>query len=73
MRGGARKGAGRKAVTPGEIRVHFSCRISPRTAATIKELKAQGVTIGRIIDKAIENYSAAKFLRDFENEFGDKA
>ena len=57
MRGGARKGAGRKANIPGEYRVNFSCRVSPRTKETIKALKSQGVTIGVIIDRAVESYA----------------
>lgn len=68
-RGGKRQGAGRKAVIPGEVRVNFSCRVSPKTKETIARLKAEGITIGEIIDRAIANYDTAKFMREFEETY----
>lgn len=70
-RGGNRPGSGRKAITPGEVRLPFSCRVSPKTKETIARLKAEGITIGEIIDRAIARYDTAKFMRDFEQDYLD--
>lgn len=70
MKGGARPGAGRKRGPEG-LRVTFTCKVLPSTRERIKELKKQGVYIGELMDKWVREYDTAKFIRDFEKEFGD--
>ena len=65
-RGGARRGAGRKPQTPGEVRATFTCRVSPETKRTIADLRARGVNIGELLDRAVKRESLADFMRDFE-------
>lgn len=65
-RGGARKGAGRKPMIRGEVRETFTCRVSPETKATIAELRAKGVNIGELLDRAVKREALADFMRDFE-------
>lgn len=53
MRGGARKGAGRKA--PDGARVSITARVSPQTAEALRRLKGEQ-SLGRLIDKIVEHY-----------------
>ena len=48
-RGGARRGAGRKA--EGGKRVTYTCRVKPATREVIREMKAAGISIGDLLDK----------------------
>ena len=47
--GGARPGAGRKAVNG--KRVTYTCRIKPETREILREMRAAGVSIGDLLDK----------------------
>ena len=57
-RGGARPGAGRKA--PDGKRVTYTCRVKPETRDTIREMKAEGSSLGRIIDSIALAWKQAK-------------
>ena len=48
-RGGARPGAGRKAVDG--KRVTYTCRVKPATREILREMRAAGVSIGDLLDK----------------------
>lgn len=54
-RGGARKGAGRKA--PDGARVSITARVSRQTYKALQDLKG-GQSLGRLIDKIVEQYKA---------------
>lgn len=57
MRGGMRKGSGRKAMTEETRRVHFSCTVAPATAEVIQMLADDvGISSGRVIDEVVEAY-----------------
>ena len=51
-RGGARPGAGRKAVNG--AKVTYTVRVTPRTRETLREMKAEGVSISRIVEGIAE-------------------
>ena len=53
-RGGARPNAGRKAVNG--KRVTVTARVLPETKETLREMKAEGISIGRILDRKAEDY-----------------
>jgi len=57
-RGGARPGAGRKA--PDGKRVTVSARVLPRTKEILAEMKAEGSSLGRIIDSIALAWKQAK-------------
>ena len=48
-RGGARPNAGRKAVDG--LRVTYTVRVKPATREIIREMKAEGISIGDLLDK----------------------
>lgn len=54
--GGVRAGAGRRAIDPAVKRVSFTASISAETYARLRDLKAQGVNIGRFIDDLVANF-----------------
>lgn len=55
--GGAREGAGRKAVAPDEKRVTLGARVSPDTKRWIEaQALEQGVSIGRIVDELVRAF-----------------
>lgn len=57
MRGGMRKGSGRKAMTEESRRVQISCTVSPATADVIRRLADDvGISSGRVIDEVVEAY-----------------
>ena len=52
--GGARTGAGRKAVNPDMLRVQLGARVLPRVKNWLnEEAERQGVTVGRIIENIV--------------------
>lgn len=56
-RGGARTGAGRKAIAPEERRVTICARVTPQTKEWLADMAAeQGVTIGRIIEELVVSF-----------------
>ena len=62
--GGARAGAGRKAVALEEKRVTLAARVTPKTKQWIDEQAVvQGVSIGRIVDELVR-----AFIHGTENE-----
>lgn len=52
MRGGARKGAGRKP-TPTPNKETIALRVSPEVKAKYNDLKAQGININQLIEQFI--------------------
>ena len=52
MRGGARKGAGRKA--PGGVKVAITTRILPESHEKLQTLREQGFSIAEALEKLIE-------------------
>ena len=56
-RGGARPGAGRKPIASEEKRVAVTVKVSPETRKKIIEIKARGYKKGRILDRAVEEFS----------------
>ena len=57
-RGGARPNAGRKA--PDGKRVTVTARVLPETKATLQDMKAQGISLGRIIDSIAQAWKEAE-------------
>lgn len=55
--GGARTGAGRKAKAQEEKRVTVTVKVAPETRIKLDEIKARGYKIGRLLDKAVEEFS----------------
>jgi len=53
-RGGARPGAGRKA--PDGRRVTITARVLPKTKEILKRMRAEGKSIGRMLDCIAEDY-----------------
>ena len=52
--GGARPGAGRKAVNPDQLRVQLGARVLPGAKAWLEQkAEEQGVSVGRIIENMI--------------------
>ena len=57
MRGGAREGAGRKAIHPEQRRVTLGARVTPQTKEWLADTAAeQGVSIGRIIEELVLSF-----------------
>jgi hypothetical protein len=57
MRGGARPGAGRKAIHPEQRRVTLGARVTPQTKEWLADMaEEQGVTIGRIIEELVASF-----------------
>lgn len=57
MRGGIRKGSGRKVMTEEARRVQISCTVAPTTAEVIRRLADDvGISSGRVIDEVVEAY-----------------
>lgn len=57
MRGGARQGAGRKAIHPEQRRVTLGARVTPQTKEWLADMAAeQGVTIGCIIEELVASF-----------------
>lgn len=55
--GGARPGAGRKAIHPEQRRVTLGARVTPQTKGRLADMAAeQGVTIGRIIEELVASF-----------------
>lgn len=55
--GGARPGAGRKALHPEQRRVTLGARVTPQTKERLADMAAeQGVTIGRIIEELVASF-----------------
>lgn len=55
--GGARPGAGRKAIHPEQRRVTLGARVTPQTKEWLADMAAeQGVTIGRIIEELVASF-----------------
>lgn len=55
--GGARRGAGRKAIHPEQRRVTLGARVTPQTKNWLADMAAeQGVTIGRIIEELVASF-----------------
>ena len=55
--GGARPGAGRKAIHPEQRRVTLGARVTPQTKEWLADMAAeQGVTIGRIIEDLVASF-----------------
>lgn len=53
--GGARAGAGRKAVSPENKRVQLGARVTPAVKEWLEaEAKRQGLSLGLIIEKLVE-------------------
>lgn len=59
--GGARPGAGRKAIDG--KRVTYTVRVKPATLEIIREMKAEGVSIGDLIDKECFIWKLRKDVR----------
>lgn len=59
-RGGARPGAGRKALPEGDVRRTVSFRVAPETLAALETLRGQGVNVGRLFDDFVRNYCGRK-------------
>lgn len=56
-RGGARPGAGRKAIAPEDRRVQLGARVRPQTKDWLADMAAeQGVTIGRVIEELVASF-----------------
>lgn len=52
--GGARPGAGRKAIGPERVRIQLGARVLPEAKAWLDEqAKEQGVSVGRIIENIV--------------------
>ena len=51
-RGGARPGAGRKAV--GGAKVTYTVRVTPATREVLRAMKEAGISIGRIVEGIAE-------------------
>ena len=60
-RGGARPNAGRKA--PGGKRVTYTVRVKPATREIIREMKAEGISIGDLVDKECFIWKLRKDVR----------
>ena len=60
-RGGARPNAGRKAVDG--LRVTYTVRVKPATREIIREMKAEGISIGDLIDKECFIWKLRKDVR----------
>ena len=60
----------RKALTLVVIGAVFAM-LATMCGKDIVRLKAEGITIGEIIDRAIARYDTAKFMRDFEQDYLD--
>lgn len=57
--GGARAGAGRKAIDPDKLRVQLGARVLPGVKNWLnEEAERQGVSVGRIIESIVEGYMA---------------
>lgn len=55
--GGARQGAGRKAVAPSEKRVTLGARVTPETKRWLEsQAFEQGVSIGRIVEELVKAF-----------------
>lgn len=77
-RGGKREGAGRP-LPPDGKRVTITIRVSPKTKESIAYLKAQGIGIGMLVDKMIDemvqpkyNQSTTEYKRKQPNKDKDK-
>jgi len=55
MRGGERKGAGRKPMVPGQVKQHYSCRIAPEALEWIKSQPRPARVIDDLIKRAMDN------------------
>lgn len=53
-RGGARPGAGRKAV--GGAKVTYTVRVTPRTREILREMKDEGISISRVVEGIAETW-----------------
>lgn len=54
--GGARPGAGRKALPTDQLRAVLSCRVSPETLETLKARAAgKGCSVGELLDEMVKD------------------